>query len=246
MGRQKIEILVLTVTATAEVAAERFVTLAGAYPAAGAQAFGVSNFAAKIGQQFPAITLGTAPVTSGAAIQKGQYVECDATGRAVPRVAGAVCGFALEAAGGAGQPVEIFLISGGTLVGPPIVFVTAGAGGLAVGQAVAFTGQAAGAGAGNAGVPIIGTALAAGAQGAVVPVQCAGDAPGIIAAGQNVAAGAALKTAANGQLIAVALGAGTTENPVARALSAVNANGGQAVNTRVLLLPSALVQATPA
>lgn len=105
-----ISLLVLNVAAGGVLAAARFVTLAGAYPAAGAGAFGVTRTsAAASGDLVPADVLGTALVESGGAITAGALVETDASGRAITRSAGAILGRAVSASTGAGQTVEVVL-----------------------------------------------------------------------------------------------------------------------------------------
>lgn len=107
---QKISLLTLTVLASAAVAAERFVTAAGAYPTAAGKALGVSRTDAAIGDRFPADVLGTAVITAGAAIAVDQRVEVGATGKAVPLNAGVPVGVAVQAASADGDRIEILLI----------------------------------------------------------------------------------------------------------------------------------------
>ena len=100
----------LSRTASATLAAHRFVTVAGAVPANGAVTFGVTQSAATSGQLLPVVTLGTARVEAGAAVSAGAVLATDNQGRAVTHSTGAKVGYALTAAGAAGQFIEVFLI----------------------------------------------------------------------------------------------------------------------------------------
>jgi hypothetical protein len=107
---QKISLLALTVVASAVVAAERFVTAAGAYPAPAGKALGVSQTQAAVGERFAADVLGTTVITAGAAIAVDQRVEVGANGKAVPLNAGVPVGVAVQAAAADGDRIEILLI----------------------------------------------------------------------------------------------------------------------------------------
>ena len=81
--------LTLTVTAAVALAACRFVTQAGAYPAAGAAAFGVTRSSAEAaGDLVPVDVQGTAIAEAGAAITLDAPLMVDATGRVVPLTVG--------------------------------------------------------------------------------------------------------------------------------------------------------------
>lgn len=107
---QKISLLTLTIAAAAALEAERFVTAAGVYPSAGANAFGVTATKAANGELVGADVLGTAVATAGAAIAKGAYVQIGASGKVITRTSGAVVGQALQAAGADGDRFEVLLI----------------------------------------------------------------------------------------------------------------------------------------
>ena len=114
-----ISTLTLTVTAASALAACRFVTQDGAYPAAGAAAFGVTRSSAGgAGDLVPVDVQGTAIAESGAAITKDAPLMVDATGRVVPLTVGSKSpvGRAMEAAAAAGQPIEILLVPSAGLV----------------------------------------------------------------------------------------------------------------------------------
>jgi hypothetical protein len=112
--------LCLTVIATAALDNNRAVTQAGAYPAAGGLAFGITRSDAAIGDPTPVDVQGTAIVTAGAAFSKdvplmvgtnGKLIAHDNDGdkHAVAR--------SMEAATADGQLVEVLLVpSSGLLV----------------------------------------------------------------------------------------------------------------------------------
>lgn len=109
---QYIDILTLTVTAAGPIAANRFVTAAGAQGTADAHVLGVARSAANAGEAVPVIALGTAVVEAGGAISAGDPISCDADGRAVPTDGGtySVTVARALADAGPGQPVEVFLV----------------------------------------------------------------------------------------------------------------------------------------
>ena len=105
---QMISLLDLTETATAAVTAERFVN-AGAHASAAGRALGVARSDAAIGALFPVTVVGTAIVSASAAIAKDALIEVAANGQAVTRSAGVAVGRALQAAGAAGDRIEVLL-----------------------------------------------------------------------------------------------------------------------------------------
>jgi hypothetical protein len=108
MSRQSIGLLPIAATAT--LVAERFVTFAGAVPAADAFVLGVVRQAAVSGDKVTVDVVGTAIVEAGAAIAAGATLKVDATGKVITWVtAGARVGIALQAASGAGQLIEVLL-----------------------------------------------------------------------------------------------------------------------------------------
>ena len=111
--------LTLTVTAAVALAACPFVTQAGAYPAAGAAAFGVTRSSAEAaGDLVPVDVQGTAIAEAGAAITLDAPLMVDATGRVVPLTVGSKSpvGRAMQAATAAGQQIEILLVPSAGLV----------------------------------------------------------------------------------------------------------------------------------
>ena len=109
--------LTLTVTAAVALAACRFVTQAGAYPAAGAAAFGVTRSSAEAAAHLVPVD-GTAIAEAGAAITLDAPLMVDATGRVVPLTVGSKSpvGRAMQAATAAGQQIEILLVPSAGLV----------------------------------------------------------------------------------------------------------------------------------
>lgn len=112
---QKNPILTLTSVAAAAVLAHRFVDFDGTQTdVAGDKPMGVSVTDADSGEAFAVDVLGTTKVEAGAAIPLGAKgltpVKADADGRAVPQAgAGTIAGYALQAAGAAGNVIEILL-----------------------------------------------------------------------------------------------------------------------------------------
>lgn len=111
MSQQAIALLTLTVALTGTVAANRFVTPAGAQAGADANTLGVARTAGVSGDKVPVDVIGTAVVEAGAAISAGATLETDADGRAVTwATSGGKVGIALEAATAAGQMIEVLLL----------------------------------------------------------------------------------------------------------------------------------------
>lgn len=111
MSYQNTPILTLTAAATGTIAANRFVTPAGAQAGADANTLGVSRLAAVSGDKIPVDVLGTTTVEAGAAVSAGATVKADSSGRAITwATSGAKVGLALEAAGAAGAMIEVLLI----------------------------------------------------------------------------------------------------------------------------------------
>lgn len=100
-------ILTTSIPATAALTARRFVTTAGAVPAAGAKVLGVANTNYDIGEQAGLGVLGILLVEAGAAVAADAKVESDASGRAITLAAGDPCGRALDVATAAGQFIRV-------------------------------------------------------------------------------------------------------------------------------------------
>lgn len=104
-------VLTNTLVAAAALSANRFVTAAGAVPAANANVIGVTRApAGAAGDLVPVDMLGIAEVEASAAIAVGAAIATTNDGRAVTYSTGAVVARALTAAGAAGQLIEVQLI----------------------------------------------------------------------------------------------------------------------------------------
>lgn len=116
--QSSISLLALTVAAGGPLAAERFVTQLGVYPAAGAAAFGVTRTsAAAKGDLVPVDVQGTAIVTAGAAIALDAPLMVDAEGRVVTLTTGkAGVAKAMSAATAIGERIEVLLTPTAQLV----------------------------------------------------------------------------------------------------------------------------------
>mgnify|MGYP001766170434 CR=1 FL=1 len=111
MSQQSNPILALTATLSGTVAANRFVTPAGAQAGADANTLGVARTAGVSGDRIAVDVLGTAIVEAGAAVAAGATVKADSSGRAITWVSsGAKVGLALQSAGAAGAMIEVLLI----------------------------------------------------------------------------------------------------------------------------------------
>lgn len=109
MPSGNLPILTWTVAAAGALAANRFVTQAGAYPAAAAKAYGVTRTVAATGDLVPVDVLGTTIVECGGAITKDAGLEVDAQGRVVTLSAGKAVGRAMED-GVSGGFIEVLLL----------------------------------------------------------------------------------------------------------------------------------------
>lgn len=106
-------LLTLTVAAAGALAANRMVTQAGAYPAAGGAALGATRTSADTaGDLVPVDVIGTAIVEAGAAFAVDAPLMCDANGKAIAHdgnTAHHPIGRALQASAGDASMVEILL-----------------------------------------------------------------------------------------------------------------------------------------
>lgn len=111
MSQQSISLLALTVALSGTIAANRFVTPAGAQAGADANTLGVVRTAGVSGDKVTADVMGTAIVEAGASVAANATVKSDASGRAITWVtSGARVGIALQAASAAGDLIEVLLI----------------------------------------------------------------------------------------------------------------------------------------
>lgn len=103
--------LVLSLQATAAIAQYQPVQASGAPAVAAGNAIGFANTAAVSGQLVPVAAGGTALAVAGAAITAGALVEVHTTvTQVVTKSSGVSIGRALNAAAGAGDVIEVFLI----------------------------------------------------------------------------------------------------------------------------------------
>lgn len=119
-NKASIALLTLTAFASASVAANRFITTAGAYPAAGGLPLGVTRSSGVSGDPIPVDVLGTAVVEAGGAITVDAAVMVTATGKVIAHDGDGdkhAIGRALGAAGVDGDFIEVLLTpSAGLLV----------------------------------------------------------------------------------------------------------------------------------
>ena len=108
---QKNAIFVLTAIASGVIVGERFIKADGSQAGVGERTLGVAHYNAAAAEAVPVDVLGTTIVEAGAAVALDAQIESDASGRAITRVAGAIVGKALEAAGAAGEKIEVLLIA---------------------------------------------------------------------------------------------------------------------------------------
>lgn len=102
-------IVTLPTVAAANLTVGRFVTPAGAVPAAGAVCAGVVHEDVDLGDPVPVVINGLVLVTAGGSIALGAEVETDNQGRAITLNTGKRLGIALSASTGAGQPITLLL-----------------------------------------------------------------------------------------------------------------------------------------
>jgi hypothetical protein len=111
MSYQNTPLLALPVTLSGTVAANRFITPAGAYASADGNTLGVVRSGGGSGDKVTADVIGTAIVEAGAAVAAGATLKVDSTGRGITWVtSGARVGIALQAAGAAGNMIEVLLL----------------------------------------------------------------------------------------------------------------------------------------
>ena len=112
MSCTEIPVLRDTVVLRAAVPAGHFVTIDGALPQAGGQAYGPTYASATAGQKVAVTLLGITPAVAGAAIQPGAELEVLANGRLKPATAGRVVAIARDAASGDGETLRVLVLHG--------------------------------------------------------------------------------------------------------------------------------------
>lgn len=111
MAASSIPTLVLGVTATAALAANRAVSHTGGYPSDAGNALGFCTTSVASGSRASVVAGGTALATAGAAISAGALVEVDgAEGKVITKSAGVSIGRAMTAAGADGDVIEVLII----------------------------------------------------------------------------------------------------------------------------------------
>jgi hypothetical protein len=111
MSQQAISLLALAVTLSGTVAANRFLTPLGAQAGAGVNTLGVARTAGVSADKITVDALGTAIVEAGAAVAAGDTLKTDSTGRGITwATSGAKVAIALQAAGAAGEFIEVLMI----------------------------------------------------------------------------------------------------------------------------------------
>lgn len=111
MSQQSTPVLALTALLSGTVAANRFITPAGAQAGADANTLGVARTGGASGERVAVDVLGTAIVEAGAAVAANATIKTDSSGRAITwATSGAKVGLALQAAGAAGDFIEVLLI----------------------------------------------------------------------------------------------------------------------------------------
>ena len=110
MSQQSPPVLALTALLSGTVAANRFITPAGAQAGADANTLGVARTGGASGERVAVDVLGTAIVEAGAAVAANATIKTDSSGRAITwATSGAKVGLALQAAGAAGDFLDVLL-----------------------------------------------------------------------------------------------------------------------------------------
>lgn len=106
--------LSLTIISAGALAAGRFINQAGAYPAAGAAAIGVTRFAATAAGELVTVDVtGTGMAESGASFAKDVPLMLDAEGRVIAHTGvNKAVGRSLQAVPASGVMAEVFLAVG--------------------------------------------------------------------------------------------------------------------------------------
>lgn len=111
MSNQSTPLLTLPRKLTGNVAVHRLVTAAGAQAGADAVVLGSARTAGSTGDTVSVDTIGTTTIETGAAVADGATLKSDANGRVITWASsGAKVGVALQAAGAAGQLIEVLLL----------------------------------------------------------------------------------------------------------------------------------------
>ena len=107
-------VLTLSAVAAEALAAYRFITVGGGYPAAAGDAVaGVTRHHAAAAERVSYTVLGTATVEAGGAIPAGNAIKSSAAGKAIDHDNGEKVGVAIEAAAADGDLIECLVLSKG-------------------------------------------------------------------------------------------------------------------------------------
>jgi len=109
MSQGKYSLLTLTVIATANIPAQRFVRYDGAMCGVGDNAIGVSFALSSVGEPMAVDVEGAVPMIAAGAINVGDEVQSDANGSPIARTTGVRLGRAMQSAI-AGEVVQIRLL----------------------------------------------------------------------------------------------------------------------------------------
>ena len=106
-------LLITSIEAGADLSAKQnlFIAFDGTVCGSGAKPLGVLAANTEDGEQAPVCCVGIALVYSGAALAQGAKVQCNAAGKAITYAAGAVAGYALDAATGADELIRVLLLA---------------------------------------------------------------------------------------------------------------------------------------
>lgn len=105
--KTQIVICTMSILATAALTKRRFVTNAGAVPAAGVWCPGIAENDQDIGLYVGVNTHGILLVEAGAAVAVDADIQCDASGRAITKAAGISLARAIDAAAAAGEVIRV-------------------------------------------------------------------------------------------------------------------------------------------
>lgn len=111
MSRENISLLTLTEVATEALTHQRFVSVGGVVATAAGYALGVARTDGAIGEAVPVDALGTALVTAGGAVTKGDAIEVGTAGKAVTHSAGTIVARSLADAAADGDVIEVLLVT---------------------------------------------------------------------------------------------------------------------------------------
>jgi len=110
MPANKVQLLTLSIAATADFNEHLAVSQAGALAVAAGKMFGVATTDGETGVQLAVDVLGTSVAVAGAALAKDADLEVGANGKLVTKAAGVTVARAMQAAGADGDQIEVLLL----------------------------------------------------------------------------------------------------------------------------------------